>query len=259
MIGVRVAVQTKCLAQPLRQALHTASRVGGEGVQFDLRHELPAAELSDTALRQLRKLLDDLNLRVASTAFPTRRGYAEPHDLERRIDATRQAMAASSKLGARVMLVSLGLLPLLDDPARSTLLEAMTALATSGNRFGVQLALQCPAAHPADLKTFIEELPDGLIGVDLSPADLILNNREPREFLAQLGPQVAHVFANDAVRGLGGTSGSDVELGRGTADVEELLGMLEEYDYRGWLTVERRNSRRPIEDVENALQFLRTL
>ncbi len=37
MIGSRVAVQTKCLALPLRQALHTASRLGGDGVQIDLR------------------------------------------------------------------------------------------------------------------------------------------------------------------------------------------------------------------------------
>jgi sugar phosphate isomerase/epimerase len=259
MIGVKVAVQTKCLAQPLRQALHTARRLGGEGVQIDLRQELPAAELSDTALRQLRKLLDDLNLRVASTAFPTRRGYAEPQELERRIDATREAIGATSKLGARVMLISLGTLPLPEEPARSILLEAMTALAMVGNRFGVQMALQCPSAHPADVKSFIEGLPEGLVGVDLSPADLILNNQQPRGFLEKLGPHVVHVFANDAVRGMGGMAGSAVELGRGTADFEEILGMLEEYDYRGWITVERRNSPRSTEEVENAVQFLRAL
>ena len=71
MLGVKVAVQTKGLAQPLRKALHTAARLEAEGVQLDLRRELPAAELSGTGLRELRKLLDDLNLRVASTAFPT--------------------------------------------------------------------------------------------------------------------------------------------------------------------------------------------
>lgn len=85
MIGVRVAIQTKCLAQPLKQALHTAGRLEADGVQIDLRQELLPAELSDTALRQLRKLLDDLNLRVGSVAFPTRRGYATTQDLERRL------------------------------------------------------------------------------------------------------------------------------------------------------------------------------
>jgi sugar phosphate isomerase/epimerase len=259
MIGVRVAVQTKCLAQPLRQALHTARRLGAEGVQIDLREELPAAELSDTALRQLRKLLDDLNLRVGSTAFPTRRGYANPHDLERRLEATLEAMRAASRMAARVMLISLGPQPLPDAPDRSTLLEALTTLGMNGNRYGVQLGVQCPSAHPADLMALLDELPEGLVGVDLSPADLILNGRHPREFAGQLGGRIVHVFANDAVGGLGGMTGSVVELGRGTADLPELLGALEEYDYQGWITVEKRNSPRAVEDVGNAIQFLRSL
>jgi sugar phosphate isomerase/epimerase len=259
MVGLRVAVQTKCLAQPLRQALHTAGRLGADGVQFDLRQELPAPELSDTALRQLRKMLDDLNLRVGSAAYPTRRGYAEPQDLDRRVEATIAAMKAASRLQARVLLIGLGPLPLSDEPERSTLRDAITTLAIEGNRLGVQLGVQCPSAHGAELKNFLDELPDGLVGVDLSPADLILSGRQPGEWAQQLGPHIVHVFANDAVRGLGGMAGSNVELGRGTADFPELLGMLEEFDYRGWVTVERRSSQRPAEDVANAVQFLRSL
>jgi sugar phosphate isomerase/epimerase len=68
-----------------------------------------------------------------------------------------------------------------------------------------------------------------------------------------------HVFANDAVRGMGGMAGNDVELGRGTADFPELLAMLEEHGYRGWATVERRNSQRAVEEVGNAVRFLRSL
>ncbi len=259
MIGVKVAVQTKCLAQPLRQALHTAARAGGAGVQIDLRAELPAAELSDTAARQLRKLLDDLNLRVGSTAFPTRRGYGEREDLERRIDATLEAMRAAAKLAARVMLVTLGPLPAGDAPERTTLREAMTTLGMQGHRLGVQVAAQCAETHPADMLAFLEELPDGLVGVDFSPADVILCGRPPREFAATLGRRIVHAFANDAVRGLGGGRGGDVQLGRGTADFPELLGALEEHGYRGWVTVERRSSSRPAEDVADAVAFLRAL
>jgi sugar phosphate isomerase/epimerase len=270
VIGLKIAVQTKCLAQPLRQALHIAGQLQAEGVQIDLRQELSPAELSDTALRQVRKLLDDLNLRVGSTAYPTRRGYANPEELGRRIQATVEAMRASSRLAARVMLISIGPLPD-PDPAtpdaksangvenRSTLIEAITSLAMQANRYGVQLALQCPTAHPVDLKKLLEELPEGLVGVDLSPADLILNGQNPRGYAETLGRHILHVFANDAVRGLGGASGGDAELGRGTADFPELLGLLEEHDYHNWITIERRSSKRPAEDVANAIQFLRAL
>ena len=52
--------------------------------------------LSPTGLRQFHKLLDDLNLRVSAVAFPTRRGYDEPDDLERRVLATQAAMRFAS-------------------------------------------------------------------------------------------------------------------------------------------------------------------
>jgi sugar phosphate isomerase/epimerase len=239
--------------------LHTASRLQADGVEIDLREELPAAELSDTALRQLRKLLDDLNLRVGVTAFPTRRGYANPEDLERRLEATRQAMQASSRLAARVMLVTVGPLPLPGEPGRAILQDALATLAMHGNRLGVQLALQCPRSHPGDVKVLLEELPEGLAGVDLSPADVILSGGQPKKYAAELGRHIVHVFANDAAGGLGGAGGSQVELGRGTADFPELLAILEEHNYHGWITVERRNSSQAEEDAENAIQFLRSL
>lgn len=259
MIGSRLALQTRCLAQPLRKALHTAGRLGYDGVQIEARQELPPAELSDTGLRELRKLLNDLNLRVASVAFPTRRGFADPDDLQRRLEATIAAMRMASRLGAGLMVVAPGPLPAADSAARSTLVESLTALAAHGGRLGVLPALACPDAAPAELAGLVADLPEGLAGVDLNPADMIRRGRSPREFAATLGPRVAHVYANDAVAGLGGDGGVDVELGRGLADFPELLGALEEFGYRGWLTFQRRNSARTADEAGDAIEFLRAL
>lgn len=258
MIGVRIAIQTKCLAQPLRQALHTAGRLEADGVQIDLRQELSVADLSDTALRQLRKMLDDLNLRVGSVAFPTRRGFDNPDQLERRIEATLQAMHCASRLGSRVILLMLGPPPAPETAERNTLLEALGTLSAHGNRIGVELALQT-TAPPAELEELLGELPDGALGLDLNPADFVLSGGSPREFVERLGARVVHLAANDAVRGFGSSGGSDVELGRGATDFPALLATLEEHGYRGWATIERRGSRQPVADVENAVRFLRSL
>ena len=258
MIGVRIAIQTKCLAQPLRQALHTAGRLEADGVQIDLRQELSVADLSDTALRQLRKMLDDLNLRVGSVAFPTRRGFDNPDQLERRIEATLQAMHGASRLGSRVILLMLGSPPAPETAERATLLEALGTLSALGNRIGVELALQTTAT-PVELEELLGELPEGALGLNLNPADLVVSGRSPREFAERLGARVVHLAANDAVRGFGSSGGSDVELGRGAADFPELLAILEEHGYRGWATIERRESRQPVVDVENAVRFLRSL
>jgi sugar phosphate isomerase/epimerase len=238
--------------------LHTAGRLEADGVQIDLRQELPVAELSDTAIRQLRKMLDDLNLRVGSVAFPTRRAFGNPDQLERRIEATLQAMQAASRLGSRVMLIMLGPCPAPETSERNTLLEALGTLSSHGNRIGVELALQT-TAPPAELEELLGELPEGALGLDLNPADLVLSGGSPREFAERLGARVVHLAANDAVRGFGSSGGSDVELGRGAADFPELLAILEEHGYRGWATIERRGSRQPVVDVENAVRFLRSL
>ena len=277
MIGFKIAVQTACFAQSIKKALHTAASLGCQGVQIDARTELQPAELSDTGLRQLRKMLDDLNLRVSSVAFPTRRGYSNPIDLQPRLEATRAAMQLASRLGARVLIGNLGLLPPRPNAEdsdedsgsvhpqdsknaslRATLVDAMQSLAVHGDRLGVRLVMQA-AAPPKRLADFVDSLPEGTLSLDLHPARLIAQGETPADFVATAGQHIAHVHATDGVHDLALGQGVEVELGRGTADFPELLGMLEEFGYRDWLTIERRNSRQPLEEVGNAVKYLRSL
>ena len=80
-----------------------ASRIGASAVELDARNEIHPSQLSDTGLRQLRKMLEDLNLKVASLRFQTRRGYDHPQDLDRRVEATKAAMKLAYRLGAPVV------------------------------------------------------------------------------------------------------------------------------------------------------------
>ena len=259
MIGFRIATQTRCFAQSIKKALHTAANLGCDGVQIDARSELQPADLSDTGLRQLRKMLADLNLRVGSVAFPTRRGYSNPIDLQPRLEATRAAMRLASRLGSSILIGHLGKLPEDEKAAEyATLTDAIQNLATVGDRLGVRLVMQA-TADPQQLTDFVSSLPEGTISLDLHPARLIAQGQSPAEFVAAAGRYIAHVHATDGVHDLATGQSIEVELGRGTADFPELLGMLEEHGYRDWLTIERRNSRSPVEEVSNAVQFLRSL
>ncbi|MEM8946676.1 MAG: sugar phosphate isomerase/epimerase family protein [Planctomycetota bacterium] len=259
MLGFRIAAQTSCLAQSIKKALHTAAEVGCNGVQIDGRTELPPAELSETGLRQFRKILADLNLRVGSVAFPTRRGYADPADLQPRLEATEAAMHFASRLGSGVLVGNLGPMPHSEDTsALATLHGALERLASVGNRLGVRFVAQS-AAPALLLDELIRQLPEGTLWLDLHPASLISRGDSPSEFVDVAGRHIAHVHAADAVYDLSTSKGVEVELGRGTADFPELLGMLEEHGYRDWLTIERRQSRQPIEDFRNAVSYLRSL
>ena len=92
MLTLKIAVRLACLRQSFRKALETAARLGAEAVEIDARTEVRPAEMSQSAIRHLRKTIADFNLRVAAVSFQTRHGYHVLENLDRRIEATRQAM-----------------------------------------------------------------------------------------------------------------------------------------------------------------------
>ena len=256
---VKIGIQTRSLRQPLRQALRTAARLGADGVEIDVRRELPPSQMSRTGLREFHKLLGDLNLRVSAVAFPTRRGYDVTDDLERRVLATQQALRFAVDLGTEVVVNRVGQIPESeDDPRYVRLVEALTALGAYGERVGARLAAQTAGESLQQLARLIAALPEHSLGIDLHPAQIISAGHAPQEAVEVLGPHILHVHAADAVRDTSGRA-EQVEIGRGTADLPELLGRLTEFDYRGWVTIEARDSPEPLPEIENAVAFLRAL
>ena len=96
MLQIKLGIELATLRLPLKKGLLIARELRAEAVEIDLRNELRPDDLSRTGVRHLRKMLDDLNLRVSAVAFRTRRGYAIADDLEARIEATKRAMTSAS-------------------------------------------------------------------------------------------------------------------------------------------------------------------
>ena len=109
------------------------------------------------------------------------------------------------------------------------------------------------------MSRLIEALPEHTVGVDLHPSGLIMRRPFAAGSGGDAGPHVLHVHACDAVRDVATRQAIEVELGRGAADFPELLGRLTEFDYRGWVTIERRESPDPITEIENAVEYLRAM
>lgn len=252
---LKIGVPTRALRLPLRRAIEVAAQTAADGVEIDLRTEFPLADLSQTAIREIRKLSDDLRLKIGVVHYPTRRGLDDPDQLERRLEAIRRAMEGAYHLGARVVTQRLGSLPLEDEPRRDTLRESLMWLSAAGVRSGAQLALEW-GGDPQQLASLIAEVGEGL-GVSLNPALLAAQGHLVDDALEILAPHLLHVRAIDAVRDLrqGGTL--DVELGRGSIDFPQLMAQLEGIDYRGWITAGRSDAPHPLEELSNAVAYLR--
>lgn len=260
MPAVKIAIGLSCLRQPFKKALHTAAQLGVAGVEIDARNLLRPSELSDTGRRQLRKMMDDLNLRVAALRFPTRRGYDILQDLDRRLEATKECMRFAYSLGASVVVNAVGQVP--EDvvhPAYHQLQASLTDLARYGQHVGAMLACETGSEPVERLTALLESLPEKAIGITFNPGNLIVNDFYDESAIQTCASRTLHVIARDGVRDLARGRGLEVPLGRGSAEFPQILGVLEEQPYGGWFTLDPSNSRDPVEEINNAVSFLNAL
>jgi sugar phosphate isomerase/epimerase len=148
----KIGIQLASLRLPFKQALHIAGELGAHAVEIDARGELQPGQLSQTGLRQLRKMLEDRNLRVASITFRTRRGYSVPDHLEERVAATKEAMKFAYSLGAAIVVNQIGRVPSKPEgPEWETLVSVLSDLGNFGQHVGAWLAAETGTEEGADL------------------------------------------------------------------------------------------------------------
>jgi sugar phosphate isomerase/epimerase len=260
VLQLKIGIPLVSLGLPFRQAIAKAATLGADAVEIDARSEINLSELTQTGIREIRKLLEDHRLRVCAVTFQTRYGYQVRDELSRRVEATKQMLSVAYKLGAFVVVNYVGRVPEAeDDPDWPLLVETLADIGRHGQRVGATLCARTGAERGEDLARLIKTLPAGSLGVDFDPGALIMNGHSPREALTALGPHVRHVHARDAVRDVSQGRGLETRLGEGAADFPELLGSLEEHQYRGYLTIERENARNADVEIGAAVKYLRKL
>ncbi len=259
MPALRIGIELASLRLPLKESLATAARLGVDALEIDARRMARPEQFSRTALRQFRKALDDLNLRVAAVSYRTRRGFGTAEQLERRVDGTKTAMEFAYNLGAHVVVGSLGPLPPPDSENWSILVAVLDEIGRHGHRVGATLAAETGAESGDALVRLLTALPEGTLGIDFNPGNLVVAGHSPQEACMALGRWVLHVHVTDAIRGYSPGSGTPVPLGQGEVDFPALLGALEGLNYRGYWTISTDQSGDPLNQAAAAVQYLRRL
>ena len=267
MADIRIGVQLSSLRLPFQKALYTAASLGAQAVEIDARNELRPRDLSETGARQIRKLMSDFNLKVCAVRFATKRSYDDPEHLDARVEATKDAMTLARRLGCEFVINQLGgcLASEMDDDALAVsppyghLLGVLSDLGRFGQHSGAMLLAETGSEPPERLKKLLSELPESSIGVDFNPGQLIVNGFSSTDAVRELGRDIMHVHTVDAVRDLARGRGLEVQLGRGSVDFPNLLGLLEEWGYRGFFTVQRSGDGNPIRVVADAIEYLKNV
>jgi sugar phosphate isomerase/epimerase len=256
---IKISVATHEFGQDIRTVLHTAMQMRADGVQFDLRNQLPATQYGETARKQLLNYLRERDLQAASAHFALRSSLFEKERLEERLEAVRNAMVFASQLKIKVFTIRIGRLPKEDTPEYMNLiLPIMSDLATHANHFGVTLCI-IPAGDSAEsLSALLNQIKTGPVAIDADLGSWVLSGRSPEKQLRELNQHISHIEIRDAVRDVDGV-GEEVQMGRGEIDWDEIAALIGEMDYTGWLNVRRSTGNDKIGDSMRAIQYLRNL
>jgi sugar phosphate isomerase/epimerase len=145
----------------------------------------------------------------------------------------------------------------MESPRAKLLTEALTVLALHGDRIGCLLALETGLEAGKDLRAYLDRFDVGSLGVNLDPANLILNGHDVLECVRALHGMIFHSHAKDARTGRVSRAAQEVPLGHGDIEWMSYLATLEEVEYRGWLTIERESGDNRVADITSGVGFLR--
>lgn len=253
---LRLAVATTNFRQPLKLSLKTAVESGATGVQFALHTELKPEELTDSGRRQLLHFLEELSLKTASLHLPMRRALCDLEELDHRLAEIRKAMEFAWQLKTPLLTLRIGRIPQ-DEESKEygVLREVLNDLARHGNHVGTTLCLIPTNDTAESLLKLVNSVTGGLVGIDFDPASFITANQNPNKALRTLYQNVLHVQARDAIRDIDG-SGLEMPLGRGEVDWDELVALLVEIPYNGWITINRSKGENRIAETAAAVEFL---
>src|SRR5262245_28842904 len=258
MRRIKIGVDLASAGVAVRQGLDQAGRMGVSGVQLDATGGLAPRSLSQTGRRELIHLLRSHNLELAALGCPLRHGLDRAEGQESRIDHIRQVMTLSFDLGGGRVVVQPGRVPDASESARTQLLtEALLALGNHGDRTGTVLAIESGLEKGEVLRSFLDQFDTGGLGVSLDPANFLINGLDPYENARALATRVVYCQAKDARASGSNQAAQEVPLGHGDLDWMQFLSVLEEIDYRGWLTVKRESGNNRLGDMMAGVQFLR--
>jgi L-ribulose-5-phosphate 3-epimerase len=260
MNRLKVGIRLESLGLPFRRALAEAERLGAAGVQVDAVGDLAPNALSETGRRQFRHLLRSHNLELTALGCPLRRGLDSAENQQPRIEHVQKVLSLSFDLGPRIVIVQAGsVISDVNNPRIHIFRESLHALARYGDRAGATLALETGLEDGATLAAFLDTFDTGALGVNLDPANLLMHGFDPYASTQALGRRIVHSHAKDARQASASRSAQEVPLGHGDIDWMKYLAVLEEIEYRGWLTIERETGENRLADVAAGLSFLRRL
>ncbi len=255
MSRLKLAVATRSFGKPLKKAIRSAAEIGAQGVQLDAQNEVSSASFGASADRHFRKYLEEFNLSVSSLRLPARHALMEPEFLDQRVATIKSALEFSWRIRSPLLIIHPGTIQTGDGGNFSDICEILNDLAGFASHIGTDLSIACENNSPEMISELISEVRSGQLGVELDTAEMIFNNQNPEALIRALHPWIKTYRLRDAIREMD-KSGIEVPLGQGMVMWDEILPLISETGYQGWLTLDRTQGDQKLRDCHHAISYL---
>jgi sugar phosphate isomerase/epimerase len=202
--------------------------------------------------------ISEFGIKIGSSIFPLQHPLYEPTKIDVRIAAIREAMKFAYSIKSKTLCIRVGQIPKEPDSTeRKLLLEALNDLARYSSHVGTVLAISQTSDTADTLKTLLDEIKVGPVGIDFDPAQFAMSGHPVADGLKTLHNYIMHVQLRDGIRGVEG--GQETAVGRGNVDWIEVLALLGEIDYHGWLTAIRNDGDDRVAETSRGIKFVQKL
>ena len=274
---LKIGLLAAALSTDAREAAARSRPLGFAGLEFDAYSpQLSLPELSQSGRREFRHVLSSQDQQlIGLRADLGNKGLGPDADIDRALSRIERALEAAAGLAAPLVCVDLGPLP---EPARaappkpkvdpaaagliilptaaeieaarqpepevkgdptfeSSVDAALAELGRRADRDSAMIAFRSDLSSFAALDRALRAADCPWFGVDLDPVAVLRDRWQIDEVFSRLGPLVRHVRARDAVAGHDRRT-KPAPVGRGDTQWEQLLTLLDEAAYHGWLVVD---------------------
>ena len=259
----KIGVIVQSLKLGLKEGIEKAKELGADGFQvYVTSGELYPDNIDKQGRADFKKFVADKGLEISALCadFNWKKGFLdEEHNRENK-PRIRKCLDLAVDLDVRVVTMHIGTLPEDEsDPVYQEALRTSIELAQYAEERGRVLATETGPEDTVGLLRFLQKIPSKGIGVNYDPANLVMCG--PFDHIGGVGilrDYIVHTHAKDGVC-LGEGKYVELPLGQGGVVFPYWLAALDKIGYDGFLTIEREVGDNPVEDVANAIKYLRSL
>ena len=260
-------------------AIDLAARMGVDGIQMYATKGISSPENMDGEARKaLKKQVSDAGLVFSALCGDMGMGFSDKERNPVLVAKLKKILDLANDLGTNIVTTHIGVVPEDPDHERFKIMqEACSELAEYAHKNGSYFAIETGPERSTTLVRFIESLGSDGVAVNFDPANLrMVIGEDSVEAVKNLAKYIVHTHAKDGVMINKGNPEfiyrvvhpippevkamkffEEKALGEGDVNFPTYLKALEDIGSKGFLTVEREAGLDPVQNIGDAVAFLK--